>query len=81
MDWKHQLLVLAASVHSVPQAESWREALLVDFIDLLTVMGWAVGGSKKKSRYCLMATERHPSLKALFFFLITRKVNPRSMKM
>lgn len=83
--------VLAASVHSGPsvEAEPWRETLLADFIDLLTVMGWAAGGGGggggdggvQKSRYSLLAAERHPSSKELFFFLTTRKVNPRSMKM
>lgn len=76
--------VLAASVHSglSVEAEPWREALLADFIDLLTVMAWAAGGGGgvQKSRYSLTAAERHPSLEE-HFFLITRKVNPRSMKM
>lgn len=69
--------VLAASVHSGPsvEAEPWRETLLADFIDLLTVMGWAAGGGGggggggvQKSRYSLLAAERHPSSKELFFF-------------
>lgn len=64
--------VLAASVHSglSVEAEPWREALLADFIDLLTVMAWAAGGGGggvQKSRYSLMAAERHPSLEEHFF--------------
>lgn len=81
--------MLAASVHSglSEEAEPRCETLLVDIIDLLTVMG-AVGGEwwwwvvvVGEARYSLMATQRHLSLKELFFFLITRKVNPQSMKL
>ena len=57
--------MLAASVHSglSVEAEPWRETLLVDIIDLLTVMGAAGGGGGGG----LMATQRHPSLKDHFF--------------
>lgn len=70
--------VLAASVHSGPsvEAEPWRETLLADFIDLLTVMGWAAGGGGggvQKSRYSLLVAERHPSSKELFFFFFNHK--------
>ena len=58
--------MLAASVHSglSVEAEPWRETLLVDIIDLLTVMGAAGGGGGGGG---LMATQRHPSLKDHFF--------------
>ena len=81
--------MLAACVHSGhSEAEPRREALLIDIIDLLTVMGAAAGGggggaggggSKRQDAFRLMSAPRYPSLR--IFFLITRKVNPQSMKM
>lgn len=64
--------MLAAPVHSglSVEAEPRHEAVLVDTVDLLTVMGAAGGGGEQKASYRLMAALRHPSLKEFFFFFL-----------
>ena len=79
--------MLAASVHSglLVEAEPCREAWLLDIRDLLTVMGAAggaacSGGGEQKAR-SKPNGRAEVSLFERVAFLITRKVNPQSMKM